>query len=179
MIPLNLQQIPFVQVPNLKRVMFVRHQPIGDRLNLPLETMGRYKVTIEKLEKKPEEEKGSKKKNDDTGVPPEHLCTQNEQNIHQEPPPLTAAAKKLINNDIRGSTKKAYKSKGKAFADYCTKEGTNTKSCHPNSGGDNRALMELSFWHVTTKTRAYSEAFGFFRIFFGSKKVPSPCQITF
>ena len=76
--------------------MFVRHQPIGDRLNLPLETTGRYKVTIEKLEKKPEEEKGSKKKNDDTGVPPEHLCTQNEQNIHQEPPPLTAAAKKLI-----------------------------------------------------------------------------------
>ena len=29
---------------------------------------------------------------------------------HQGPPPLTAAAEKLINDDIRGSTKKTYKS---------------------------------------------------------------------
>ena len=94
--------------------------------------MGRYKVTIEKPEKKPEEEKGSKKEGDNTRVPPEHPHVWNKQNASQDPPPLTAASKKLINNDIRGSTKKTYKSKVKAFADYCTKVGTKTRSCHPN-----------------------------------------------
>ena len=82
-----------------------------------LETMGRYEVTIEK----PEEGKGDTEKDDNTGVLPERLCT-----------PLTDAAKRLINDNIRGSTKKAYMSKVKAFATYCMKEGTNTKSCHPN-----------------------------------------------
>ena len=68
----------------------------------------------------------------DARVSPEHPHARNEQNTRQEPPPLTAASKKLINNDIRGSTKRTYKFKVKAFADYCMKEGTNTKSCHPN-----------------------------------------------
>ena len=56
-----------------------------------LETMGRYKVTIEK----PEEGKGDTEKDDNTGVLPERLCT-----------PLTDAAKRLINDNIRDSTKK-------------------------------------------------------------------------
>ena len=43
-----------------------------------------------------------------------------------------AAAQKLINDNIRGSTKKTYKSKVNTFATYCTKEGTNTKSFHPS-----------------------------------------------
>ena len=47
-------------------------------------------------------------------------------------PNLKKAAEKLINNDIRSSTKKMYKFKVKAFVTYCTKEGTNTKSCNPN-----------------------------------------------
>ena len=45
---------------------------------------------------------------------------------------MTAADKKLINNDIRGSIKKTYKSKVEALATYCLKKGTNTKFCHPN-----------------------------------------------
>ena len=30
------------------------------------------------------------------------------------------------------------------------------------AGGDNRALVELSFGHDTTKSRAFSGSFGFF-----------------
>ena len=77
-----------------------------DHLNTPLETTGRYEVTIEKAEKKPEEEKGSKKTSNDTRVPLEHPHARNEQNTCQEPPPLTAASKKIIKDDIRGSTKR-------------------------------------------------------------------------
>ena len=47
-------------------------------------------------------------------------------------PNLKKAAEKLINNDIRGSIKKTYKSKVEAFATYCLKKDTNTKFCHPN-----------------------------------------------
>ena len=49
-------------------------------------------------------------------------------------------------------------------------------------GRDNRALTELSFRHVTTKTFAYSELFGFFRENFWQKLCPPPptsTQITF
>ena len=44
--------------------------------------------------------------------------------------------------------------------------------------GDNRAVTELSFAHVTNKTWAYSGVFGFFRKKFQQKTVP-PTQITF
>ena len=67
---------------------------------------------------KPEEKK-DREKDYNTGVPPERLGTQNEKDTRQEPPPLTAAAKKLINDDIRGSTKKTYNSNVKAFATIC------------------------------------------------------------
>ena len=44
--------------------------------------------------------------------------------------------------------------------------------------GDNRAVTELSFAHVTIKTLAYSGVFGFFRKK-SSKKLLPPTQITF
>ena len=68
----------------------------------------------------------------DTGVPPERPHAQIMKSVHQGPPPLTATAEKLINNDIRGSIKKTYKSIVNTFADYCAKQDPNTKSCHPN-----------------------------------------------
>ena len=43
-----------------------------------------------------------------------------------------AAAEKLINDNIRSSAKKTYMSRVNTFAAYCVKQGTNTKSCHPN-----------------------------------------------
>ena len=86
-----------------------------------------HKVTTEK----PVEEK-DREKDAYTRVPLERQNTQNEEVAHQEPPPLTAAAKELINDIIRSFTKKTYKSKVGVFDAYCTKEGTNTKSCHPN-----------------------------------------------
>ena len=82
------------------------------------------------------------------GAHQEHLHDRNEDNVPQDknacshgskeqqdkqPPPLTAAAQELIDNDIRGSTKVTYKSKVRVFPTYCTKAGTNTKSCHPNT----------------------------------------------
>ena len=57
---------------------------------------------------------------------------QTEKGAHQGPSPLSAAAENLINDDIRGYTKKIYKLRVNTFADYCTKRGANTKSCHPN-----------------------------------------------
>ena len=101
-----------------------------------------HKVTAEKPAKKPEEKKADGEKDDDTGAPPEHLHldtgapperphAQTEKGAHQGPPPLKAAAEKLINNNIRGSTKKMYKSRLKTFTDYCTKQGANMKSCPP------------------------------------------------
>ena len=49
---------------------------------------------------------------------------------------------------------------------------------HCEGGGDIRALSELSFRHVTTKTWAYFSVLGFFRKKFITKYVP-PTQITF
>ena len=102
-----------------------------------------HKATTEKLTEKPEKKKGDGEKEDDTGAPPEHLrldtgappecpLAQTEKSTHQGPPPLTDVAKKLINNDIRGSTEKTFKSRVNTLSDYCTKQGADTKSCHPN-----------------------------------------------
>ena len=92
-------------------------------------------------------EKKNREKDVRTRVPLERLHTRNKKDTSQDkcahshygkrqqdrqPPPLKAAAQELINDDIRSSTKKTYKSKVGVFATYCTKEGTNTKSCHPN-----------------------------------------------
>ena len=45
-------------------------------------------------------------------------------------------------------------------------------------GEDKRAATELGFGHVTIKTWAYTGVFGFFRIFFVTKYVPShPIQV--
>ena len=41
-------------------------------------------------------------------------------------------------------------------------------------GGDKRAVTELGFAHVTTKSLAYLGMFGFFRNFFFCKKMPPP-----
>ena len=46
-------------------------------------------------------------------------------------------------------------------------------------GGDNRAVTELSFGHVTTKTWAYSGVFGFFRKTFWQKNCPPPPKSLF
>ena len=45
--------------------------------------------------------------------------------------------------------------------------------------GDNRAVTELGFAHVTTKTWAYSRVFGFFRKKIRQENCPPPTQITF
>ena len=45
--------------------------------------------------------------------------------------------------------------------------------------GDNRAVTELSFAHVTTKTLANSGVFGFFRKKCWRKKLSPLIQITF
>ena len=47
------------------------------------------------------------------------------------------------------------------------------KSQWSRGEGDNRALTELGFAHVTTKTWAYLGVFGFFRKMF-VKKMPPP-----
>ena len=49
---------------------------------------------------------------------------------------------------------------------WCKKQWTGAGD--PYLGrGNNRAMTELSFGHVTTKTWAYSGVFGFFRNLFG------------
>ena len=45
--------------------------------------------------------------------------------------------------------------------------------------GDNRAVTELGFAHVTTKTWAYFGVFSFFRKNFGEKTVPPPPKSLF
>ena len=45
--------------------------------------------------------------------------------------------------------------------------------------GDNRAVTELGFAHVTTKTWAYSEVFGFFRKIIWRKNCPPPPKSLF
>ena len=51
--------------------------------------------------------------------------------------------------------------------------------CLLGRGGDNRAVTELGFTHVTTKTWAYLGMFGFFRNFFGHKFSPPPAKSHF
>ena len=46
-------------------------------------------------------------------------------------------------------------------------------------GGDEWALIELSFTHITSKTWAHSGKFGYFRIFFRLKKRPPPAKSLF
>ena len=48
------------------------------------------------------------------------------------------------------------------------------KSQWSRGEGDNRALTEWGFAHVTTKTWAYLGVFGFFRKMFVKKKWPPP-----
>ena len=50
---------------------------------------------------------------------------------------------------------------------------------HGIAGWDNRTLVDLSFRHITTKTRAYSGSYGFFKTFFGSNSVPPPAESLF
>ena len=89
-----------------------------------------HEVTAEKPAEELEKKKEDRGKNNDPGAPPEHPRAQTERGA--QGPSLTAAAEELINNNIRRSTKKTYKSRVNIFVDYCTKQGANTKSCHPN-----------------------------------------------
>ena len=137
----------------------MRHRPLGGQPAQPLVrphhlVLGTQELNQDQKDRghKTVAEKTTEKKDREgsvgTRVPPEHLHTRNKKDVPQDnrahshdgkkrqdgqPPPLMAAAQELINNDIRGSNKKTYKSKVGVFATYCTKGGTNTKSCHPNT----------------------------------------------
>ena len=133
--------------PHLSRLLFSSTFRLpclaSPRLPLSAPDLNQNQTATEKPTEKSGNKTEAERNDDDTGtppenpqpdteVPPERLHAQVVESAHQGPPPLTAAAKMLINSEIRGSTKKTYRSMVNTFADYCAKQNANTKSCHPN-----------------------------------------------
>ena len=128
--PPNLQCVLYLQVPNLKKLVFLRHQPFNSQPAQSLvrpppwyQTGHNHKIVVVKTVCENKREEVAREK-----TPPEQLHTLNRDTHPQDKsahshgnkeqpdeqlPPLTVAAQELINNDNRGSTKVTYKSKSK------------------------------------------------------------------
>ena len=73
---------------------------------------------------------------------------------------------------IHVTLKLAYFAPTKGFGQIFCSVGLVNTGPMERGGEHNRILIELSFTHVTTKTRAFSKALGFFRILFCLIKCP-------